>query len=273
MPKKAGAQPNQSLIDGIAVLQAIAVSNEPIGCRDVSLLLGMENTRVNRLLKTLNFLGLADQTTNRKYIAGPGINVLAAQSLFASGLLRSAIAPMEQLQSFGRVVALGVLWRDSVSFLYHAQPGMASGEAIGRIGLYPATQSGVGMALLSEYTEDQVRAIYEDKDIPGFPDGISALLLALKEIKNNGYARIEITSSVSSNLIIPDQPHYTVAVSIGSPVSSALGLSGWIPETSVQDVVKALKAAKTEIETTGITTHSHQLIATLSERFKEHTPK
>ena len=31
-----GAQPNQSLIDGMATLQALATSAEPIGCRELA---------------------------------------------------------------------------------------------------------------------------------------------------------------------------------------------------------------------------------------------
>jgi DNA-binding IclR family transcriptional regulator len=269
MPPKAGAQPNQSLIDGIVTLQALAISDEPIGCRELARRLGMETTRVNRLLKTLNFLGLAHQTANRKYTAGPGMHVLAAQSLYASGLLRNAIGPMEKLQRFGRVVALGVLWRDSVSFLYHAQTGMSSGEAIGRIGLFPATKSGVGMALLADASEEHVRQMYEDQVIPGFPRGIESLLTSLKQIKKIGYARIEVAPAEP---LYPGEPHHTIAVPVGSPVTSALGMSGWIPESAIPDVVEALFAAKHDIETAEVNSEAPQLnIAELSERFNLHT--
>ena len=91
------AQPNQSLIDGIATLQALAMSPEPIGSRELARQLGIDSTKVNRLLKTLAYLGIARQTANRKYTAGPGMHVLAAQSLFASGLIRRAHARGKQV--------------------------------------------------------------------------------------------------------------------------------------------------------------------------------
>lgn len=267
--RSAGAQPNKSLIDGIATLQALAASNEPIGCRALARRLGLESTRVNRMLKTLTYLGLAHQMADRKYTAGAGMHVLAAQSLYASGLLRAAIQPLEKLQRFGRVVALGVLWRDSISFLYHAQPGMSTGEAIGRVGLYPATQSGVGMAILAQHSEDHVREIYGEGPIPGFPDGIETLLKTLDLTRKQGYSR---TAVAPSRTQYPDEPHYTIAVTVGTPVTSAIGMSGWIPDSAVNDVVEALQLAKHHIETVSDGDAGDQLnISKLSDRFKEHT--
>src|SRR5258706_11898625 len=110
------AQPNQSLIDGLTVLQALAVSTEPVGGRALARELGLEATRVNRLLKTLAYLGMARQTPKRKYLPGPAMHVLSAQSLFGSGLIRRALPVLENLQQSGHVVALGVLWRGPVCY-------------------------------------------------------------------------------------------------------------------------------------------------------------
>lgn len=96
MKAKPSAQANQSIIDGISVLQALAMSEEPVGSRELSRRLDMETTRVNRLLKTLAYIGITQQTANRKYVPGPGMHVLATQSLYASRLLRCAIAPLEK---------------------------------------------------------------------------------------------------------------------------------------------------------------------------------
>ncbi|RRQ95553.1 transcriptional regulator, partial [Enterococcus faecalis] len=101
MRTKINAQPNQSLIDGINTLQALASSPEPIGCRELARQLDSDPTKINRLLTTLAYLGIARQTANRKYTAGPGMHVLAAQSLFASGLIRRALPELEQLRRYG----------------------------------------------------------------------------------------------------------------------------------------------------------------------------
>ncbi len=238
MRAKLNAQPNQSLIDGIATLQALATSPEPVGCRELARRLDADPTKINRLLKTLAYLGIARQTANRKYTAGPGMHVLAAQSLFASGLIRRALPVLEGLRRFGHTVALGVLWGDSVSYLFHAPPGIEASRGLGRIGLLPATTSGIGIVLLSELDDDEVREIYRDKEIPMFPDGIEQLLAKLAEVRRLGYARVHVAD---------ERDHHVVAVSTGDPAHAGIALSGWIPEAATEPLVAALREAAPEI--------------------------
>ncbi len=238
MRAKLNAQPNQSLIDGIATLQALATSPEPVGCRELARRLDADPTKINRLLKTLAYLGIARQTANRKYTAGAGMHVLAAQSLFASGLINRALPILEGLRRFGHTVALGVLWGDSVSYLFHAPPGIEASRGLGRIGLLPATTSGIGMVLLSELEDDEVRDIYRDKDIPMFPEGIEQLLAKLAEVRRLGYARVHVAD---------ERDHHVVAVSTGDPAHAGIALSGWIPEAATEPLVAALREAAPEI--------------------------
>lgn len=233
------AQPNRSLIDGIATLQALATSPEPIGCRELARRLGFEATRVNRLLKTLAYLGIARQTRDRKYTSGPGMHVLAAQSLFASGLIRRSLPVLESLRRFGHTVALGVRWRDNVSYLFHAPPGLAAADALGRIGLFPATSGGIGIALLATLDDAGVRELYAGREVPHFPGGVDALLAELRATRERGYARLQVKEET-------DQ--HTIAIGIGAPVHAALGVSGWIPESATPAIVNALRAAAHAIE-------------------------
>lgn len=242
MRAKLNAQPNQSLIDGVATLQAVATSPEPVGCRELARSLGFETSRVNRLLKTLAYIGVVRQTTQRKYIAGPGMHVLAAQSLFASGFMNKAVPLLEPLHRFGLTVAMGVLWRDNVSYLYHAPPGMSPTAAVGRIGLFPATKSGIGMSLLAHMDNDDVLDIFKNKDIPGFPDGPVHLIAALDEIRRDGYARV---------LSRPEQGIHTIAVTVGNPVYSAIALSGWIPDSNTDELVAALREVASNMTSSG----------------------
>ena len=244
------AQPNQSLIDGIATLQALAISEVPIGGRELARQLGFEHTRVNRILKTLAYLGIARQTANRKYAPGPGMHVLAAQSLFASGLIRRALPALESLRHFNYVVAFGVLWRDNVSYLYHAPPGLPSAEALGRIGLYPATKGGIGLALLAALEDDEIQETYKDRDIPNFPAGINALLSTLATIREQGFARV---------LVKPDLDQHTIAVTVGRPAHSAVAMSGWIPQARLKVVLSALRSAASTIEGSAVPTTSESL--------------
>lgn len=238
MRPKINAQPNQSLINGIATLQALATSPEPVGGRELARRLGIDATKVNRLLKTLAYLGIARQTADRKYTAGAGMHVLAAQSLFASGLIRRALPALENLRRFGHTVALGVLWEDNVSYLFHAPPGLEASRGLGRVGLLAASTSGIGVALLSELQDDDVRDLYGDRDIPRFPDGIESLLTKLAEVRALGYARVHVAD---------DRDHHVISVSTGDPAHAGVALSGWIPESATHAMVEALQEAAKEI--------------------------
>jgi DNA-binding IclR family transcriptional regulator len=238
MRAKPNAQPNQSLIDGILTLQALASAPEPVGCRELARQLGANTTRVNRLLKTLAYMGIVRQTSDRKYAPGAGMHVLAAQSLFASGLIRRALPELEQLRRFGHTVALGVLWNDSVSYLFHAPPGIEAARGLGRIGVLPATTSGIGIVLLAQLPDEEVRELYAGKDIPMFPKGIDSLLATLEVTRAQGYARVHVAD---------ERDHHIVAVTTGEPVVAGLAMSGWIPENATAELVEALRAAAVEI--------------------------
>lgn len=239
MRPKLNAQPNQSLIEGIRTLQALASSAEPIGCRELARHLGLDPTRVNRLLKTLAYLGIVRQTARRKYTSGPGMHVLAAQSLFASGLIRRSLPTLEGLRRFGHTVAMGVLWERQVSYLFHAPPGIEASRGLGRIGLLPATTSGIGMILLSELDNEHIRELFEDHSIPQFDDDIVKLLAKIDEIRALGYARVHVAD---------DRDHHVIAVSTGDPAHAGLALSGWIPEHATSELVAALHEAAAQIE-------------------------
>jgi DNA-binding IclR family transcriptional regulator len=135
-------------------------------------------------------------------------------------------------------VALGVLWERSVSYLFHAPPGLEVSSGLGRIGLLPATTSGIGIVLLSEWSDDDVRALYDGEAIPMFPKGVEQLLDTLRLVRAQGYARVHVAD---------DREHHIVAVSTGDPAHAGVALSGWIPEAATAALVAALREAAKEI--------------------------
>lgn len=228
------AQPNQSLIDGLACLETLATQQEPMGSRELARRLRLDPTRVNRLLKTLAALGLAEQDERRKYRTGPGIHVLAATSLFGSGLIRRALGPLESLHRYGFIVALGVLWRDQTAYLYHAEPDAPGVAGLGRTALYPAASSGIGMALLAERSDSEIRELYSSAgtDPEVVMDGDNGLTSRLSTIRADGYAYVQT--------LIPDI--YTLAVPVGKPAYAAIGFSGRFGPKQLPELVEALRA-------------------------------
>jgi len=198
--KELPAQPIKGLQDGIIVIQQLANMREPVSGLELSKELGIEKTRVNRILKTLTSLGIAYRTTSRKYASGPGMHILAAQSLAASGLFNTSVRHLEELEKLGHIIALGVLWRDKVSYLFHHSPGTPFQEGIGRTQLYPASKSSLGMALLSEKTDQEILDFYAGKEnIKGFKN-IDELMVSICEIRRLGFAAVK------------NAPHWSIAV-------------------------------------------------------------
>jgi DNA-binding IclR family transcriptional regulator len=104
------SQPNQSLIDGIRCLQYLVSSGRAVGCRELARLMGINATRVNRLLMTMAAIGLTQQDAHRRYLPGPGIHALAAQAIRGSALFSQALPLLERHAPKDIVVAMGVLW-------------------------------------------------------------------------------------------------------------------------------------------------------------------
>jgi DNA-binding IclR family transcriptional regulator len=234
--KKLPAQPPMGLIDGLKVLQELSVSPDPVTCSDLSDRLGIEVTKVNRILKTLDYLEIASSASRGMYSPGPGIHVLAAQSMAASGLLKRAIPIIEELREFNLIIALGVLWRDTVTYLFHHSPGAKSiAESISRLPLYPATQSSIGLMLLAMKEPEDVTTLYNSKNIPGF-SGLTALLKFLETTRENNFADMVNTSGTHS-----------VAVPVGAPVFAALALSDVKDKKDIPSIIEKLRVCAKRI--------------------------
>lgn len=228
------AQPNQSLIDGLEVLQALATATAPVGSREMGRRLGLEPTRVNRLLKTLASLGLAEQTPDRRYASGPGMHVLSAAALFGSGLLRKATAPLESLRDLKLTIAMGVLWRRQVAYLVHVMPNRSIAEGIGRTAAYPAEQSSIGVALMARLPQEQALARFVDPPLPD--DALRALKQDLAHARREGFA-----------LVHPKHGTPTLAVAIGERPVAAIALAGQFNDHDIPKLVERLREAARRI--------------------------
>lgn len=151
------SQPNQSLIDGIRCLQYLVSSGRAIGCRELARLMGINTTRVNRLLMTMASIGLTMQDEQRRYLPGPGIHALAAQAIRGSALFSRALPILERSAPKDIVVAVGVLWEDQVIYIWHSEPGHQLSQALAGFHMVPAWQSVIGMSLLAHESDEQLQ--------------------------------------------------------------------------------------------------------------------
>lgn len=232
MKIKPPAQPNASLIAGLECLHEVA-SSGTVGGRELARRLKMEPTRAHRLLKTLASEGYLTQDKSGRYEPGPAMHLLSAQSLHSSGLLRRAAPVLESLGRFKSVIALGMLWRTQVVYLFHAGPGERASAGIARQPFFPASMSSPGLALLALRDEEEIAGLYPD-DIPGF-DSRDALLKRLHAIRKSGYA--EATFG----------PRTSVGVALDFHTAIALGS---VNPDAVDEAVRELKNAADIIRNT-----------------------
>lgn len=207
------SQPILGLIDGMEVLQLLSACDREMSGIEIAQSLNIEKTKVNRILKTLAYQGFASATTGRKYALGPAIHVLSSQMLHGSGLINKSMKFLEELTQLEVVVAMGVLWRDKVAYTYHWKPGITPVEGIGRMGLFPATQSSIGLQLLSQKSNEEIVSIIDfDADTFGFEDK-TAFWECIEGCRENGYAQNTYNGNDS------------IAVSLGHDAYAGLALA------------------------------------------------
>lgn len=190
------SQPNQSLIDGIRCFQELTTSDRPLGTKELSERLGINMIKVNRLLRTLKSIGMAEQNPQKKYRPGPVVHVLAAQSFHSSALFRAATHAAIRHPYDDRTLAIGILWKDAVVYMYHALAHQNPAEGLGGYHLYHASQSSIGKALLAEMTDAELALC-----VAGWsPDDQAGLAETLPTIRRQGYASQRDKSGKINNI-------------------------------------------------------------------------
>jgi DNA-binding IclR family transcriptional regulator len=228
---KLPAQPVTGLIDGMKVLQELAVSRAEVSCKHISDVSGINYTRVNRILKTLAHMDIVYRTKSRRYRPGPGMHILSVQSMVGSGLLSGALPVLEELARPGFTVALGTLWRDTVSYLYHGEYGIPTEDAVGRMSLYPALKSSIGLALLAEKEDSEIDKFFMDE-----------------RKRSEAYTKIRITRQKSFASLKTAEGITSTAVTAGHPPFAGIALSGPVAETETDALVMELEKAAKKIE-------------------------
>ena len=231
------SQPNQSIIDGFRCLQHVVTEEKPVGVTELAAGLGLEVTRVHRLLRTLSHLGMIVQTEGRKYGPGPAISILAAQTLHATRFGERALPELERLaRATRKKVAFGVLWERSVSYLYHGGGPRGWHQAIGGHELWPATKSGLGIAILATLSDQELKARFGRDPIPGFKD-LRALQAVMEKTRRQGYAFISTEGSQA-----------TLAVALENSPSLAVGMTGRLKSPQLAGLLPKLQAAARVID-------------------------
>ncbi|MEM1057774.1 MAG: IclR family transcriptional regulator C-terminal domain-containing protein [Verrucomicrobiota bacterium] len=203
-PRQSFSQPNKSILAAVECLQWLATSERPVGSMEMAELMDVDRTRANRILKSLAMAGMAEQTKGRKFVVGSGFHILAAQSLRASGILHAAAPVLETRHALDCIVALGVLWKRSVAYLYYHHPGQSTAQSLGAKFPHPVLRSSIGQMLLAQLEPGEIERLFAGRDLAPYPS-LEAMQAQLDEFRRQGHARI-------------DGKLYGISTSLGAPI-------------------------------------------------------
>jgi DNA-binding IclR family transcriptional regulator len=130
--------------------------------------MGMNATRVNRLLMSMASLGLTMQDDQRRYLPGPNILVLTAQMIRGSSIFGKVLPQLDALAPKDIRVALGVLWENRVVYIYHSKPGALAYQALADSPSWPVHESIIGTVLLANRSDEEIRALCAPNDVEEF---------------------------------------------------------------------------------------------------------
>ncbi len=202
------SQPVMGLIDGMEILQFLASAGRAVSGLEVSETLGIEKTKVSRVLKTLSYLGFTMPTKNRQYTLGPAVHVLSAQLLHGTGLIKNALKYLIELTELEVVVAMGVLWHDKVSYTYHWEPGISPTDGLGRVSLFPASQSSIGLVLYSKLDDAVLAETFENSEnLIGYNE-LNSFMDEINKVREKGYATTYYEGEKSMAVALGKNPAY-----------------------------------------------------------------
>lgn len=223
-------QPNQSVEWAIRCLLELTSANQPMTCKEMSERLGVERTKASRLLGTLAHLGMAERLGDLSYIPGSGIHVLSSMSLRSSGLLQHALPHIERMQrKWDMSAALGVIWRDQVTFLYHSGGHREVADSIAGAKPWPVAQSALGRAVLARRSDEEIRAMLGDSLAS---DEWDDLMVAMKRIRRVGYVLHEGKG---------------IAMAIGTPATAGIRFMGGYDASRSDELVADVRAVVEDI--------------------------
>lgn len=240
---------NQSLENGLLVLNLLKEERESLGVREIARRLDLTPSVAQRLLNTLSSLGYVEQESNRRYQIGYAVLGLA-QHVFQRGrLLVLAEEELKRLAAGGCFNGFLGIRRGSVGVyvlavqsdspvVIRAQPGEA-------MALH---STALGKALLLDMNDTGVKALLGDKPLERLTERtvleLDKLVDQLHLANSLGY-----TTAISENL--------EGVISVGAPIYDASGLvtaaisvafpRAVYPKVKIGEVAQSIMAAACRI--------------------------
>ena len=236
-----------TLVKGLRILEALSLSNEPLGVSTLSETLGIGRSNTHRLLKTLSATGYVSQEPGtRRYLATLKTWEQGSLIVERSRLRRAAQPVLRRLhEETGEVVYLSVLHGGEILYVLKIDPvdHLATTARAGQ--RVPAIFTASGKVLLASQPDpgrliDEVAA-----RIPSFDPGRKqALLKEIEEIQAEGFAYSVSGWTAHANSVAVVVPNASL------PPVAAIGLAtlgGELPRRQQRRFVSLLQRSASEL--------------------------
>jgi len=196
-PPGPGGERSASMIgavDNVLRLLRMFESRELLRVNEVSRQMNLSRSTVHRMLTTLAHHGFVVQDGfSRGYAPGPALVDIGLAVVHLMDIRQTARPGLEALRgATGETVHLAVMRDREVLYLdgLESERLVRAGQRIGQT--LPAYATAAGKALLAEMSDDAVRAMYPEPDLPPVTARSlrtrAALLEALSTVREVGYA-------------------------------------------------------------------------------------
>jgi len=183
-------------------------------------------------------LGYLRQVKGRRYASGPAVPILASQAVQASGFAKTALPALQELfECSGLLVAYGLFWERTVTYLFHARPGTRPERAIAGHRVLPATRSRIGLAVLSQLDEAEVRELYTGHETEPF-GSLEELFGKLRVYREAGYA---FDRGFASGGVDPKEEQ-SLALTVPGNSYAAVAIGGRIPKREFDQHLSRLRS-------------------------------
>lgn len=234
----------------LEILTTIADSGEQVSFKEITTWFSLPKSTLHNLVQTLCNTGYLEKNEETgKYAIGISCFQTGMAFRKANPFKKQARKIVENVSlSCNETTHFAVLERTDVVYIYKydSTQSIRVYSEVGR--KVPAHATAIGKALLSGYTDDQVRALYPSEELPALTahsiTSLDILLEQLREIRRNSIAfEHEESSPYVKCIAVP------VLNSKGFPAAAlSLALPIYREDANTQKLIQLLMDAKKELE-------------------------
>jgi DNA-binding IclR family transcriptional regulator len=239
--------PVQSLDRGLLLLEWVAQRQQPVSLADLTAALVIDRSNVYRLANTLVLRGfLAQLPGSKEYVLGPAIGRLSSRFQWPKQVAREQVLALAA--ATGETTHLAILEGDQAFLLDHELCGQPVGVSASSGHCEPLHVTAVGKALIVDYDEDQLLALFGGETLPRWT---KRTILSVAELAK------ECRQCRERRFAVDDEEFHERVCCIASPIRDAsgavvasIGISApadRLPKRRWKGVGRAVIAAATEV--------------------------